>query len=265
MKAKKKMVPLVPCIGVRNSRVVKGLRLEELTDVGDPVEWAMKYEQAGADALGFLDITTMTERRKPSVELLRRMIEAVKIPIYATSNIRTVEDVELLLTSGASLVSFSSSVFSKPHLVREAVRAFGSTYIGVSFDVDFNKGMPSRREVYVSGANKRTGVDALTFARKMADAGAGVLIPTSKPCDGVRRGYDVDLIRAVADATGVPTAASGGAGALVHFVDAVRDGHAGMLWAASVFLFNTFTLQHIKMYLALNGIPIQNAPRGYIV
>lgn len=260
MNYKPKPVAMIPCLGVCRGRVVKGHRRNDTVDMGDPVEWAVRYEQAGADALAFLDILAVGERRRPAIDMLRNIVDATNIPVMAIASIRSVAEAELLLTSGASRISFNLNAPPKRKLIQDVARSFGAGYIGMAFEADFNPSLPSRREVCLLGEHTPIGLDAVEFAKSMVDAGVGYLIPTSRPCDGARRGYDVELIRTISDVTGLPTAASGGAGALVHFYEAVRDGHADMLLAASVFLYKTFTLQHIKMYLALNHVPVQNPP-----
>lgn len=256
----KKTVNIMPCLDIRDGKVVKGIHFVDLIDVGDPVACAVAYESAGADELGFLDITVTAEKRPASFEALRRVTSAVKIPVTAGGGIRTLADVAAALAAGAKKVSIGSAAFRDPAFVAEAVKEFGGQRIVVAIDADRNIKLPSRREVYVDGGRTKTGVDAVEFAKKMADTGAGEMLPTSKMGDGAKRGYDLELIRGVADATKLPTVASGGAGKLIHFLEAVKEGHASTLLAASVFHFGIFTVKQVKAYLATEGVAIRNPP-----
>jgi cyclase len=192
--------------------------------------------------------------------VLRQVTAAVKIPVTVGGGIRTLKDVEQALESGAKKVSISSAAFRHPDFVAEAVKQFGGQHIVVAIDADRNAKLPSHREVYIDGGRTKTGVDAVEFAKKMAGLGAGEMLPTSKAADGAKRGYDLELIRAIADATKLPTVASGGAGKLVHFLEAVKEGHARTLLAASVFHFGTFTVRQVKAYLASQHIAVRNPP-----
>lgn len=256
----KKTVSLMPCLDIRNGRVVKGIHFVDLIDAGDPVALATAYEADGADELGFFDIMATREKRRPAFDVLRRVTEAVRIPVMAGGGLQTVADVEAALEAGASRIGLTSAAFLTPSLVPEAVKAFGPEVIGVAMDAERNPKMPSNREIYIEGGSKATGVDALEFARQMAGLGIGRLLPNSKPGDGSKRGYDLDLIRGVSDATTLPTVASGGAGKLIHFLEAVKEGHARVLLAASVFHFNIFTVRQVKTYLAGQGISLHNPP-----
>ena len=253
-------ISIMPCLDILGGRVVKGLHFADLIDAGDPVALAAAYEESGADRLGFMDIGATAEERPPAFDLLRAVAGAVILPVTAGGGIRNLGDVEAALAAGAAKVSIASAAFRDPGFVAEAVRAFGSARIALALDADRSESLPSQREVYVDGGRTPTGVDAIEFAKRMADAGVGEIIPTSKMADGAKRGYDLDLIRGVAEATGLPTVASGGAGKLVHFLEAVREGHAGTLLAASVFHFGAFTVRQIKVYLAGQGIGVRNPP-----
>ena len=253
-------VKIMPCLDIREGRVVKGIHFVDLIDAGDPVESAKAYEASGADELGFLDINATVENRRTTFDVLRRVTEAVKIPVTVGGGIKALGDVETALESGAAKVSISSAAFRNPEFVGEAAKRFGSGRIVLAIDADRNDALPSRREVFVDGGRTPTGEDAVEFARRMADMGAGEMLPTSKLGDGARRGYDLDLIRGIAEATKLPTVASGGAGKLVHFYEAVREGHASTLLAASVFHFGLFTVQQVKLYLAGQGVKVINPP-----
>jgi len=256
----KNIVSIMPCLDVRNGRVVKGIHFVDLIDAGDPVVLAARYKSEGADELGFFDTTAFREKRQPDFGLLRQVTEAAQIPVMAGGGVRTLADVEAALEAGARSVCLTSEAFLNPSLVTEAVKQFGSSVISVAIDAERNFKMPSTREVYIQGGTKSTGVDALEFAKQMAGLGIGRLLPNSKPGDGSKRGYDLDLIRGVADASQLPTTASGGAGKLIHFLEAVKEGHARTLLAASVFHFNIFTVRQIKAYLANQGVKLHNPP-----
>ncbi len=257
----KPTIHIMPCLDIREGRVVKGIHFVDLIDAGDPVEAAAAYEQSGADELGFLDITATVEKRRTVFDVVKQVTGAVKIPVTVGGGIQSLADVEAALQAGAAKVSISSAAYRDPDFVARAVQQFGGKTIVVAIDADRNKALPSQREVYIDGGRTPTGADAVEFARKMADLGAGEILPTSKMGDGAKRGYDLELIRGIVDATGLPTVASGGAGKLIHFLEAVREGHATTLLAASVFHFGTFTVQQVKLYLAGQGIKVRNAPR----
>jgi cyclase len=256
----KKTIQIMPCLDIRGGRVVKGIHFVDLIDAGDPVACASAYEASGADELGFLDITATVEKRRTVFDVLRRVTEAVTIPVTVGGGIRTPADVEAALAAGAAKVSISSAAFRDPDFVAEAVKQFGGKRIVLAIDADRNRKLPSQREVYIDGGRTPTGTDAVEFAKRMAGLGVGEMLPTSKLGDGSKKGYDLDLIRGIADATKLPTVASGGAGKLIHFLEAVKEGHASTLLAASVFHFGMFTVQQVKVYLAGRGVPVRNPP-----
>jgi len=256
----KKTVSIMPCLDVRKGRVVKGIHFSDLIDAGDPVVLATAYEVDGADELGFFDITATREKRQTDFEALRRVTEAVSIPVMAGGGLRTVADMEAVLEAGGASVCLTSEAFLNPALVAEAVKEFGPKVVGVAIDAERNPKMPSCREIYIQGGRKPTGVDALEFVKQIAGSGIGRLLPNSKPGDGSKHGYDLDLIRGVADLSKLPTIASGGAGKLIHFLEAVKEGHAQTLLAASVFHFNIFTVQQVKTYLASQKVKLHNPP-----
>ena len=256
----KRTVNIMPCLDMRAGRVVKGIQFVDLVDAGDPVECATAYEADGADELGFLDITATVEKRRTTFDVLKRVTAAVKIPVTVGGGIRALADVEAALAAGARKVSISSAAFRDPAFVAEAVKHFGGAALVAAIDADRNPRLPSKREVYVDGGRTPTGIDAVEFAKKLADLGVGEMLPTSKMGDGAKRGYDLDLIRAIADATKLPTVASGGAGKLIHFLEAVKEGHASTLLAASVFHFGTFTVRQVKAYLVGQKVAVHNPP-----
>ena len=256
----KPFVSIMPCLDIRGDRVVKGIHFGDMIDVGDPVAMAMAYEAAGADELGFLDIAATVEKRRTAFDWLRRVTTAVTLPVTIGGGLQTLADVALALEAGARKVSIASAAFRNPAFVAEAVKQFGGKVIGVTIDADRNLKLPSQREVVLDGGRIPTGADVVEFANKMADLGVGRILPTSKLGDGAKRGYDLELIRGIADTTKVPTVACGGAGKLIHFLEAVNVGHASTLLAASVFHFNIFTVPQVKAYLAAQGVGIHNPP-----
>ncbi len=249
-------VAVIPCLDMKEGRVVKGVHFVELRDAADPVEAATAYAAGGADEIAFLDITATVEKRRTMFEVLQRVTAAVRVPVTVGGGIRALADIEDALRSGARRVSISSAAFREPAFVKEAARRFGSEAVVVAIDVDVNASLPSGREVYIDGGRTATGRDAVEFARQMAQAGAGRILPTSKTADGTRQGYDLQLTRAIADATGLPVIASGGAGTLEHFYEAVTEGHASAVLGASVFHFGAITIGEVKEYLRERGVPV---------
>ncbi|MBM3475632.1 MAG: imidazole glycerol phosphate synthase subunit HisF [Armatimonadetes bacterium] len=249
-------VRVIPCLDINQGRVVKGVHFVELRDAADPVEAAKAYSDGGADEIAFLDITATVEHRRTVFDLLRRVTAAVKVPVTVGGGIKSCEDVAAALEAGASCASISSAAYRDPEMVAEAVKRFGSERVLVAIDADANPDCPSGREVYIDGGRTPTGADAVEFAERMAGLGVGQLLPTSKATDGVQDGYDIQLTRAIADATGLPVIASGGAGKLEHFHEVVVEGHADAVLAASVFHFGTFTIRQVKEYLRDRGIPM---------
>jgi cyclase len=241
---------------MKEGRVVKGVHFVDLQDAADPVEAATAYVKDGADEIAFLDITATVEKRRTMFDVLERVAAVVDVPLTVGGGIRTCEDIEQALASGASCVSMSSAAFRTPELIREAADRFGSETLVVAIDADAGEGCPSGREVYIDGGRTATGRDAVEFAQEMADAGAGQILPTSKATDGTRDGYDLHLTRSIAEATGLPIIASGGAGTLEHFHQAATEGKAAGLLAASVFHFGTFTVRQVKEYLRGQGVSV---------
>ncbi len=250
-------ISIIPCLDIRDGRVVKGVHFVELRDAADPVEAARAYSDGGADEIAFLDITATIEDRQTVFDLVEKVAAAVSVPLTLGGGIRTCDDVIRALEAGAERVSISSAAYRDPELVAEAVQRFGSDRIVIAIDADANDDMPSKREVYIDGGRTPTGMDAIEFAKAMATLGVGRILPTSKATDGVLTGYDLALTRGIADGTGLPVIASGGAGTLEHFADGVTEGHASALLAASVFHFGTLTVRQVKEYLHERGIPVR--------
>jgi cyclase len=250
-------VRVIPCLDIKGGRVVKGVHFVDLVDAADPAEAARAYSEGGADEIAFLDITATVEKRRTMFDVLARVAEVVRVPLTAGGGIKSLADIEQALTSGAGAVSISSAAFRDPGLVREAVAMFGSAKIIIAIDADVNGSLPSKREVYLDGGRTATGKDAVEFAREMADLGVGQILPTSKFADGTKDGYDLDLTRGIADATNLPVIASGGAGKLDHFYQAVAEGHAQAVLAASVFHFGEITIREVKQYLRARKIPVR--------
>lgn len=249
-------VKVVPCLDMLKGRVVKGIHFVDIRDAADPVEAAIKYSHEGADEIGFLDITATVEGRQTMFDVLEKVTTAVKTPITVGGGIKSINDIEQAFKSGAAHVSISSAAYRDPDLVRSAVKQFGSEKIVIAIDADENTSLPSQREVFVDGGRTATGKDAIEFAKEMADIGVGQLLPTSKATDGTKAGFDIHLTRSIADETGLPIIASGGAGTLDHFYQAVNEGHAQAVLGASVFHFGTFTIREVKEFLQSKGIAV---------
>jgi cyclase len=245
-------VRIIPCLDVKDGRVVKGVNFVNLVDAGDPVEQARIYDKAGADELCFLDITASSDNRDTLFDVVARTAEQCFMPLTVGGGVRTVEDIRKLLLAGADKVSINTAAVQRPEFVREAAEKFGSQCITVGVDA---KRAGDRFEVFTHGGRKPTGLEAVQWARRMAEYGCGEILLTSMDRDGTKAGFDLPLTRAVADAVSVPVIASGGVGSLDHFVDGVREGHAGALLAASVFHFGVFTVAQVKQRLAAAGIP----------
>ncbi len=250
-------VSIIPCLDMKEGRVVKGVHFVEIRDAADPVEAARAYSKGGADEIAFLDITATIEKRRTMFDVLEKVSAVVNVPLTVGGGIKSCDDVEDALSSGASCVSISSAAFRDPCMVSKAVDRFGSEKIIVAIDADASGSCPSGREVYIDGGRTPTGKDAIEFAKEMAEIGVGRLLPTSKATDGTKDGYDILLTRAIADATELPIIASGGAGKLEHFYEAVEKGHARGLLAASVFHFGEFSIRQVKEYLRDHGVSVR--------
>jgi len=250
-------VRVIPCLDMKDGRVVKGVHFVDLVDAADPVEAARAYSDGGADEIAFLDITATVEGRRTMFDVLEKVAAAVDVPLTVGGGIRSADDIRQALDSGAGCVSISSAAYRDPDMVRGAVQELGGQKLMIAIDADANESCASGREVYVDGGRTATGKDAVEFATEMAKLGVGQILPTSRATDGTQDGYDVALTRAIADATGLPVIASGGAGTLDHFYEAVAEGHASGVLAASVFHFGTFTVQQVKEYLRDKGVPVR--------
>jgi cyclase len=240
---------------VKDGRVVKGVNFVDLRDAGDPVEAARAYDAAGADELCFLDITASHEERAIIFDVVRRTAEQCFMPLTVGGGVRTVDDVRQLLLAGADKVSINTAAVFDPDFVRVAAAKFGNQCIVVA--IDAKQVAPGKWEIFTHGGRKATGIDAIEYAQKVADLGAGEILLTSMDRDGVKSGYDIALTRAVADAVPVPVIASGGVGNLDHLVEGVRDGHASAVLAASIFHFGDYTIGEAKAYMAEAGLPMR--------
>jgi cyclase len=241
---------------MKDGRVVKGIHFVDLRDAGDPVENAAFYEKEGADELAMLDIAATVENRKTRLEWVRNVSSVINIPLTVGGGISTLEDIELVLDAGADKISMNSAAVRNPDLVRQAAKAFRSEKITVAIDARRNMEMPSGFELVISGGTKPVGKDAIGWARQCQDLGAGVILPTSMDGDGTQAGYDIEFTKAISDAVDLPVVASGGAGKLKHFLDAVKLGGADVLLAASVFHYRIFSIREVKGYLQKNGIQV---------
>ena len=247
---------IIPCLDVKNGRVVKGVNFVNLQDAGDPVEIGEAYDKAGADELVFLDITASSDDRKTVVDMVRRVAEKVFIPFTVGGGIRTVEDFRVLLREGADKISINSSAINRPELISEAADKFGSQCVVVAIDAK-RRADGSGWNIYKNGGRVDVGIDALAWAEKVTRMGAGEILLTSMDCDGTKAGYDIELTRRVADLVPVPVIASGGAGRLEHFYDALTDGGAEAVLAASLFHYKELEIREVKEYLNEKGVSVR--------
>ena len=247
---------IIPCLDVNNGRVVKGVNFVNLRDAGDPVEIAAAYDQAGADELVFLDITASSDARGTVVEMVRKVAEKVFIPFTVGGGIRTVEDFRAILREGADKVSVNSAAISNPQLISDAADKFGRQCVVVAIDAR-RRADGSGWNIFKNGGRIDTGLDAVEWARKVDALGAGEILLTSMDCDGTKAGYDLELTRTIAEVVSVPVIASGGAGRLEHFYDALTEGGADAALAASLFHYKELEIMQVKDYLAQRGVPVR--------
>jgi imidazole glycerol-phosphate synthase subunit HisF len=247
---------VIPCLDVKDGRVVKGVNFVDLVDAGDPVEQAKIYDREGADELCFLDITASSDNRATLYDVVARTAEQCFMPLTVGGGVRSVDDIRRLLLAGADKASINTAAVARPALVKEAAEKFGSQCIVVA--IDAKQAGPGRWEVFTHGGRRETGIDAVTWAKRMAAYGAGEILLTSMDRDGTKSGFDIALTRAVADAVPIPVIASGGVGTLDHLVAGIRDGHATAVLAASIFHFGTYRVAQAKAHMAAAGIPVRS-------
>jgi cyclase len=250
-------IKIIPCLDIKDGKVVKGIHFVDLKIAGDPVENAVYYEKEGADELAFLDITATIQGRKTTIELVRKVTSAISIPLTVGGGIGEIADIEKLIDAGVRKVSINTAAIKNPLLVEEAAKAFGSESVVIAIDAKENDKMPSGYELYINGGQKPTGNDAIEWAKKVSDLGCGSLLPTSIDADGTKDGYDLRLTRLIAEASGLPVIASGGAGTLEHLYLGVTKGKASALLAASIFHFREITIPDVKKYLDERGISVR--------
>ncbi len=248
---------IIPCLDVRGGRVVKGVRFVDLRDAGDPVEVAARYDEEEADELTFLDITASHEKRDILIDVVRRTAERVFMPLTVGGGVRTLDDIRNLLSAGADKVSINTAAVAEPDFVRRAAERFGSQCTVVAIDARAVPGKPGTWEVFTHGGRKATGIDAVAWASRMEESGAGEILLTSMDRDGTRDGYDIPLTRAVADRVGIPVIASGGVGTLDHLVAGLTEGGADAVLAASIFHYREHTVAEAKEYLRRHGVTVR--------
>jgi imidazole glycerol-phosphate synthase subunit HisF len=255
-------VRVIPCLDVKDGRVVKGVNFVNLRDAGDPVQAAIAYDEAGADELTFLDITASHEDRDIMLDVVQRTAEACFMPLTVGGGVRTIDDIRALLSSGADKVSINTAAVARRGFVKEAAEKFGDQCIVVAIDAKkvSPPGEAERWEIFTHGGRKPTGLDAVAYAREVVSLGAGEILLTSMDRDGTRQGFDIALTCAVADAVTVPVIASGGVGNLQHLVEGIRDGRACAVLAASIFHFGEFSVRDAKAFMAKAGLPVRLDP-----
>ncbi len=250
------IIKIMPCLDMKDGRVVKGIHFVDLKDAGDPVENASYYQKEGADELAMLDIAATIENRKTRLEWVKKVASVIHIPLTVGGGISSLEDIKMVLEAGASKISMNSAAVSNPELVRQASMQFGPEKITIAIDARRNISMPSGFELVVSGGTKPVGGDAVSWAKQCQALGAGSILPTSMDGDGTQTGYDLDYTKAISDSVDIPVVASGGAGTLNHFYEGVVKGGAQILLAASVFHYRLFSIKQVKEYLRKKGIQV---------
>lgn len=250
------IIKIMPCLDMKEGRIVKGIHFVDLKDAGDPVENAAFYEKEGADELAMLDIAATVENRKTRLEWVKNVSSAINIPLTVGGGISTLEDIELVLKAGADKISMNSAAVKNPELVRQAAKTFGREKLTVAIDARRNKQMSSGFELVISGGTQPVGKDAVAWAEQCQDLGAGVILPTSMDGDGTQTGYDLEFTRAISETVDLPVIASGGAGKLDHFYEGVVLGGAQILLAASVFHYRILRIKEVKAYLREKGVPV---------
>ena len=251
-----KTIRIMPCLDMKEGRVVKGINFVNLKDAGDPVENAVFYEKEGADELGMLDIAATVENRKTRLQWVRDVSAVIRIPLTVGGGIASMEDIGQVLEAGADRISVNTAAVTNPDLIRQAAKAYGAERVTVAIDGRRNESMPSGFELVVAGGTKPVGKDAVTWAKACQGLGAGVILPTSMDGDGTQAGYDLEFTKAISSAVDVPVIASGGAGKLEHFYEGVAEGGAQILLAASVFHYRTLSIRQVKEYLKEKGLPV---------
>ncbi len=250
------IVKIMPCLDMKDGRVVKGVHFVDLKDAGDPVENAAYYQEEGADELAMLDIAATVENRKTRLEWVKNVSSVIDLPLTVGGGISTLEDIEMVLEAGADKISMNSAAVRDPQLVKRAAAQFGPEKVTLAIDARRNKKMPSGFELVVSGGTRPVGQDAIAWAKRCQELGAGVILPTSMDGDGTRAGYDLEFTKAISDAVDLPVIASGGAGTLEHFYEGVAQGGAQILLAASVFHYRILRIGQVKQYLREKGLQV---------
>ncbi len=250
-------IKIIPCLDVKDGRLVKGINFIDLKDVGDPAENGKAYSDAGADELVFLDITATVEKRKTLIDAVKRTVDKISVPLTVGGGIKTIQDIQELMDIGVSKVSINTAAVINPELVKEAAEKFGGEKITIAIDTRKSSSVPSGFEVMVNGGKKPTGIDAVEWAKKVEKLGAGAILPTSMDADGTQAGYDIPMTRAITDAVSIPVIASGGAGTLEHLYEAVAYGHANAVLVASIAHFGKYSIKEMKEYLAKKGLTVK--------
>lgn len=247
---------IIPCLDVKDGRLVKGVNFVQLKDVGDPAENAAAYSAAGADELVFLDITATIEKRKTLLDAVKRTVERISVPLTVGGGISSCDQIEELINIGVSKASINTAAVRNPDLVQQATKEFGTEKITIAIDTSSNPKLPSGFEVMVNGGTAGTGLDAVQWAKKVQDLGASTILPTSMDADGTQAGYDIPMTKAIADAVTIPVIASGGAGTLEHLYQAIVDAGADAVLVASIAHFGKYSIKQMKQYLAERQIPV---------